>query len=157
MRGYMRKRRKEESVNNSVNSCKQSLAPLANKDKDKDKYKDKDKPTTAPAVPAEFADFRKAFPKRSGAQPWSRALTVIRARLKDGSSWSEILAGTERYAKFCDATTKTGTEYVMQAATFCGPEKHFLEPWEPPATKSELRQDKNIDAAHEWLEASSGQ
>jgi len=157
MRKYMRDRRKEESVNNSVNPCKQTLAPLANKDKDKDK--DKDKPTTAPAVPKEppeFAEFRKAFPKRAGAQPWPRALRVIRARLKEGTSWAEILAGTERYADFCDATAKTGTEYVLQAATFCGPEKHFLEPWEPPATKSELRQDKNIDAAHEWLEASSG-
>ena len=156
MRGYMRKRRKEDAVNNSVNSCKQTLAPLANKDKDKDK----DKPTTAPTVPAEFAEFaefKETYPQRSGSQRWPRALKAVGARLKDGSSWSEILAGAERYANFCDATAKTGTEYVLQAATFCGPEKHFLEPWEPPATKSELRQDKNIDAAHEWLEASSGQ
>ena len=155
MRGYMRKRRKEESVNNSVNSCKQSLAQLANKDKDKDK--DKDKPTTAPAVPAEFEEFKKAYPQRSGTQPWSRALKVIRARLKDGSTWSEILAGVKRYADYCDATAKTGTEFVMQAATFCGAEKHYLESWEPPPTKSELRQDRNIDAANEWLEASGGQ
>ncbi len=152
MRKYMRGRRKEESVNNSVNSCKQSLAQLANKDKDKDK----DKSTTAPQVPAEFEKFKKAYPERSGAQPWTRALKAIRARLKEGDQWDAILAGARRYAVYCDSIDRTGTEYVMQAATFCGPDKHYLEPWQPPATKSERLQDQNIGAAHEWLEASSG-
>ncbi len=155
MRKYMRGRRKEESVNNSVNSGKQSLAQLANKDKDKDK--DKDKSTTAPAVPAEFEEFKKAFPLRSGAQPWTKALRTIRARLKEGAQWSDFLEGAHRYAAYCAATDRISTEYVMQAATFCGPDKHFLELWQPPATKSERLQDQNIDAAHEWLgEASNG-
>ncbi len=127
MRGYMRKRRKEESVNNSVNSCKQSLAQLANKDKETDK--DKDTSTTAPAVPAEFAEFKKAYPQRSGAQPWTKALKAIRARLKEGSQWADFLEGARRYAAYCDSVSNTGTEYVMQAATFCGPDKHYLEPW----------------------------
>ncbi len=153
MRKYMRDRRKEDSVNNSVNSCKQSLAQLANKDKDKDK----DKSTTAPAVPAEFEEFKKAYPLRSGAQPWAKALRTIRARLKEGAQWSDFLEGAHRYAAFCAATERTGTEYVLQAATFCGPDKHYLEPWEPPRTKSERLQDKNIDAGRDFLqEASSG-
>ena len=155
MREYMRDRRAGEPVNNSVNSGKQSLAQLANKDEKEDEKEDKS--TTAPAVPAEFAEFKKVFPQRSGAQPWSRALKAIRARLNEGSQWAEILDGAKRYAAYCDAVDKTGTEYVMQAATFCGHDKHFLEPWLPPATKSELRQDKNIDAAYQWLEASGGQ
>jgi len=155
MKEYMRKRRAETAANNSVDSCKQSLAQLANKDKDKDK--DKDKSTTAPAVPEEFAEFKKAYPQRSGAQPWSRALKTIRARLKEGTQWDDILAGTKRYADYCDSTNTTGTQFVKQAATFCGPEKHFLEPWDPPPTKSELLQDKNIDAAHEWLGEANGQ
>ena len=157
MREYMRKRREEESVISSVNSGKQLLAPLANKDKDKDKDKDKHKSSTAPAVPTEFEDFKKAYPQRSGAQPWSRALKAIRARLKEGSQWDAILAGANRYADYCDSVGRTGTEFVMQAATFCDPDKHFLEQWEPPPTKSELLQDKNADAAHEWMDASSGQ
>ena len=154
MRGYMRNRRKEESVDNSVNNGKQSLAQLANKDKNKDK--DKDKSTTAPAVPAEFAEFKEAYPKRSGSQPWTKALKAIRARLREGDQWDAILAGAKRYANYCESVSRTGTEYVLQAATFCGPDKHYLELWQPPPTKSELRQDKNIDAAESWLEASSG-
>jgi hypothetical protein len=150
-REYMRKRREAESVNTG----KQPLAQLANKDKDKDK--DKDKTTTAPAVPKEFAEFKEVYPLRSGAQPWSRALKAIRARLKEGSQWADFLEGAVRYAIYCDAVGRTDTEYVMQAATFCDSDKHFLDPWQPPATKSELQQGKNIDAADEWLETSSGQ
>ncbi len=157
MRGYMRNRRAEQAVNNSVNSGKQSLAQLANKDKDKDIDIDKDKPTTAPAVPAEFEEFKEIYPLRSGAQPWSRALKVIRARLKEGNKWANLLEGARRYAAYCNAVDKTGTEYVMQAATFCNSDKHFLEPWEPPPNKSKLRQDKNINAAQSWLGESSGQ
>ncbi len=155
MQRYMKKRREAESVNNSVNSCTHSLAQLDNKDKDQDK--DKDTSTTAPAVPAEFAEFQKIYPKRSGAQPWSKALRIIRARLKEDAQWPDFLEGAHRYAAYCAATDRIGTEFVMQAATFCGPDKHYLEPWQPPATKSELRQDKNIDAAKSWLGESSGQ
>lgn len=151
MRGYMRKRRDKEAVNNSVNSGKQLLAQLANKDKDKDK----DKPTTAPAVPAEFEEFKEIYPLRSGAQPWSRALKVIRARLKEGNKWADLLEGARRYAAYCNAVDKTGTEYVMQAATFCGSEYHFLELWKPPPKKTEVQQDKNIDAAMNFLESAS--
>jgi len=155
MQEYMRKRREAESVNNSVNSGEQSLAQLANKDKIKNKNKNKS--TTAPAVPAEFAEFKETFPNRAGTQPWSRALKTIRARLKEGSQWVDFLEGARRYADYCDAVGRTDTEYVMQAATFCGPEKHFLEPWELPPTKSKLLQDKNIGAAHEWLGEANGQ
>ena len=127
---------------------------------DTDTDTDTDKSTTAPAVPKEppeFVEFKNLYPARCGGQPWSKALKAVNARLKDGGTWPEILAGVQRYADYCDSVSRTGTQFVMQAATFCGPEKHFLEPWEPPATKSELLQNRNIGAANEWLEASSGQ
>jgi len=155
MRKYMRERRKEESVNNSVNSCKQSLAQLANKDKETDK--DKETSTTAPAAPAEFEEFKKAYPQRSGAQPWTKALRTIRARLKEGAQWSDFLDGAHRYAAYCAAADLVGTKYVLQAATFCGPDKHYLELWQPPATKSERRQDQNIAAGQAYLDSANGQ
>lgn len=40
-----------------------------------------------------------------------------------------MLDGAARYAKFCLATGKTGTELVLQTATFLGPDKGFLLPW----------------------------
>ena len=128
-------------------------------DTDTDTDTDIDKSTTAPAVPKEspeFLEFKMLYPVRSGGQPWTKALKAINARLREGEQWGTILTGVRRYAAFCDVTNKTGTEYVKQAATFCGPEKHFLESWEPPPTPSELRQGQNIDAANDWLEASSG-
>jgi hypothetical protein len=127
---------------------------------DADADADADESTTAPTAPKEppeFVEFKKAYPLRSGAQPWTKALRTIRARLKEGAQWSDFLEGAHRYAAYCAATDRIGTEFVMQAATFCGPDKHYLELWQPPATKSERLQDQNIGAAHEWLEeASSG-
>jgi hypothetical protein len=116
------------------------------------KGKDKD-PTAAslPAEPPEFAKFKLLYPKRSGDQPWKRALRAINARLKEGHGWEEILDGTLRYVSWCKSTGKLGTEHVMQAARFCGPEKPFLGTWELPTTKADTRLASNLDAAAEFL------
>ena len=45
--------------------------------------------------------------------------------------------GAASYRAYCDATGKTGTEFVKQAATFFGPDKHYLELWEIPDAKPE--------------------
>ena len=127
-------------------------------DEDEDANENADKSTTAPAVPKEspeFAEFKSLYPARSGDQPWSRALKAINARLREGHQWSDFLEGATRYAAFCESVKRTGTEFVKQAATFCGPDKAFLEDWTPPASKSELRQDKNIDEANAWLNAAN--
>lgn len=102
-----------------------------------------------------LSDLRGVYPKRSGSQPWKQAESKINARLKEGHAPDEIIEGAKRYAAFCDATDKTNTEYVMQAATFCGPDKRFLEPWTPPPTKAEVRQDKNVAAALKFLETTN--
>ena len=52
----------------------------------------------------------------------------------------------------CEATNKAGTEYVMQAATFLGPEQYFLEPWTPPASKSEALEERNRQHAVDFIE-----
>lgn len=92
------------------------------------------KTTTAASrpEPPEFAEFKAAYPKRGGGNPWPRAIKAIRARLTEGHTWPEIIAGVTRYAAFVRETGREGTEFVMQAATFCGPDKRFLEAWEPP-------------------------
>lgn len=79
-----------------------------------------------------FKQFKTIYPKRGGNQPWSRARKAINARLKEDFEWSVILAGTKLYAEFCIATGKIGTEMVMQAATFCGPDKPFMQDWITP-------------------------
>ena len=86
-----------------------------------------------PPDPLELTEIRTIYPIRSGSQPWDRAAKACRARLTDGHSWEQMIAGARRYAQYCRATHKLGTEYVMQAATFYGPECHFLSPWDAPA------------------------
>lgn len=81
---------------------------------------------------ARFARLREIYPRRSGHQRWPDARKHIRARLREGHTWSEILDGAERYAAWCRATGKTGTETVLQAATFCGENLGFLEAWDTP-------------------------
>lgn len=101
------------------------------------------------------AAVREFYPKRAGNQPWKKAGSAINARLNEGHDLSEIVEGAKRYAAFCDATNKTGTQFVMQAATFCGPDKHFLETWEAPKSSADVRQDKNVAAALKFLESAN--
>jgi len=105
------------------------------------------------AEPPEFEKFKLAYPRRSGSQPWSRALQAIHARLREGHSWDEILDGTRRYADFCSATGKVGTEHVQQAARFCGPGQppEFMQAWSLPATRADTRLAGNLSSAEEFM------
>jgi hypothetical protein len=78
-------------------------------------------------------DFKLSYPERAGDQNWRGALRAANARLAEGHTADEFLAGAKRYAAFIQATGKNATEYVKQAASFLGPSKPFLLPWNPPA------------------------
>lgn len=79
-----------------------------------------------------FLDFKLAYPHRAGDQGWRKALRAANARIGEEHTPQEFLAGARRYAEFCEATGKTGTEFVKQACTFLGPDKPFLLPWHAP-------------------------
>lgn len=72
------------------------------------------------------------YPKRAGGNPKRPAFKAWNARLKEGIPPQDMIDGTERYANYCEATGKLNTEFVKQAKTFFGPDKHFLEDWTPP-------------------------
>jgi len=80
---------------------------------------------------------RPLYPKRTGDQRWEAAKSHYRAARKAGEAMDAIVSGVERYAVFCAATGKTGTELTKQAATFFGREKCWRDPWEipPPASR----------------------
>jgi hypothetical protein len=107
--------------------------------------------TVSKSAPEWFGDFRQRYPSRSGDQGWRKALFAANARIAEGHTPEQILDGASRYAQFCTSTGKTGTEFVKQAATFLGPEKHFLEPWDPPPTKAARQLDSNISAGLAFL------
>ena len=71
----------------------------------------------------DFRIFKLAYPKRSGSQLWAKAIRAANARLREGATFQAMVEGGHRYAAYCEAIDKTGTQYVMQAATFLGPGK----------------------------------
>lgn len=102
-----------------------------------------DNPIPVPAPePDPIEQVRPIYPKRGGSQPWQAASKALHARLREGASLEDVLAGVRRYAAFCEATGKAGTEVVMMARTFLGPEKHFMEEWVIPAEPLSFKERK---------------
>ena len=95
------------------------------------------------------------YPKRAGANPKGRAFIAYNKRCTEtinGNTQWLMSEGTKRYAKFCDATGKTGTEYVMQAATFFGPDKHYENDWTIPAPKTKNGAPEITTASHDRVD-----
>jgi hypothetical protein len=63
-----------------------------------------------------------------------------------------MLDGAHRYAAYVRAKGSEGSEYVKQAATFLGPDKPFLDLWDAPPTKADLRYSANVNLARDWAE-----
>ena len=85
-----------------------------------------------PISPSGTSDFGRAwdgYPPRAGSNPRREAEQAWQARIRTGVTAEQMLAGVERYRAYCDASGKTGTEYVMQAKRFFGPSAPFDEPW----------------------------
>ena len=88
-------------------------------------------------VDCDFEESWEIYPKRSGSNPKNKAYSAWKARLQgDNWAWDKMYEGVKRYLLFCDATGKTGTEYVMQAATFFGPDQHYENDWIIPKPKN---------------------
>ncbi|CAB1224114.1 hypothetical protein [Serratia liquefaciens] len=87
----------------------------------------------------EFETAWLAYPKRAGGNPKPSAYKAWNARLHEGVTPETLLAGVKRYAAFVVATGKLGSEYVKQAATFFGPDRHFEETWQAPAVSGGAR------------------
>ncbi|MFG0814711.1 helix-turn-helix domain-containing protein [Raoultella sp. FYR_9] len=81
----------------------------------------------------DFETAWQAYPKRAGGNSKSGAWKAWKARLKDGVKPDDMLAGVKRYAAYARATGSVGTQFVKQAATFFGPDRHFEESWQTPS------------------------
>lgn len=157
-------RRANKTNGNGVTSEHETQCNVAG-DLDQDLYQDSEKNPTASSTPRNgktrtvsheadpewWLNFRARYPDRAGDQGWRKAQRAAHARMAEGHTPVEFIAGAERYAAFIAATEKTGTEFVKQASSFLGPEKPFLLPWAPPPSKAQVRQDKNLDATQIWL------
>lgn len=156
------KRAASRNVSHGVAECRfesrqsQSVANVAHTEADTEaKKKNPPNPplggVTSSADPDWWSDFRRAYPTRAGDQGWRRAQKAAHARQLEGHTTAEFIAGAQRYAAFCEATDKIGTEYVKQAATFLGPDKPFLQAWALPATKADIRFAGNLAAVEDFM------
>lgn len=87
----------------------------------------------------EFEQAWQAYPKRAGGNSKAAAWKAWKSRIKDGVTTEAMLAGVSRYAGYVRATGSEGTQFVKQAATFFGPDRHFEDVWQPPAGKTNVR------------------
>lgn len=122
-------------------------------DGDGDKSKNPDRAAARPETVDKFAAIRAVYPRRAGSQRWQDAEKAYHARIREKWPHAEILEGVLRYAGFIRTSGKEGTEYVMQAATFLGKNRQFLEPWAAPPSKAQAKQDANVSASRSWLES----
>lgn len=92
-----------------------------------------------------FADFWAEYPKRAGDRKRAAAEAKWKLAIKRGVDPGLIVAGAKRYRAFCDATGKTGTEYIQQAPTWLNGrawENEFELPAEPPKLAAAPRSDE---------------
>lgn len=119
-----------EPVNESVIEPKYN----GSSDNDSEKYR-----SSKENYSNEFEQAWQAYPKRAGGNSKAAAWKAWRARIKDGVTTEAMLDGVNRYAGYVRATGSAGTQYVKQAATFFGPDRHFEESWQAPSGPANVR------------------
>lgn len=88
-----------------------------------------------------------AYPNRRGGNSKQAAWKAWSARLKQGVKPEAMLEGVKRYAVFMAADNKIGTEFVKQASTFFGPDRHFEEEW---AVAVKLPEQQQSSSSQSW-------
>ncbi|EOO4146993.1 helix-turn-helix domain-containing protein, partial [Escherichia coli] len=81
----------------------------------------------------EFEQAWQEYPKRAGGNSKSAAFKAWKARIREGVTPETMLNGVKRYAAWVRVSGNTGTQFVKQASTFFGPDRHFEESWQQPA------------------------
>ena len=71
--------------------------------------------------PEGFERVWEAYPRRAGGNPKPLALKQFRKRVKEGVDPNALYDAVIAYARHCRDEGKEGTEFVMQASTFLGP------------------------------------
>ncbi|ENB2021007.1 hypothetical protein ABHE59_005060, partial [Escherichia coli] len=95
-----------------------------------------------------------AYPKRAGGNSKSAAFKAWKARLNEGVNPETMLEGVKRYAGWVSAMGNSGTQFVKQAVTFFGPDRHFEEFWEVPAVSAARREDPYFKASYDNVDYS---
>jgi hypothetical protein len=108
-----------------------------------------------PKPKTKSADYPPEFEAAYGACKWRQGSTraaaykAWKARIVAGASPAELLAGAEKYGRYCAAT---GCE-VKMAQTFFGPGEHFTADWTVRTAPSNLGKagQATARAAMDWM------
>jgi hypothetical protein len=100
----------------------------------------------------DWIELWRVYPELAGEQSPSEAAEQWLARIGEGCTPQEMLAGLHRYRANCEAVGRLGTQFVMHAKKFLGPEKHFSKPWPLPATKADKRLAAHGDTGREFMQ-----
>lgn len=99
-----------------------------------------------------FKELKAIYPKRAGSQRYDDASKFYEQRLAEGDTHDVIKAGMIRYAKLMEYERKIGTATVMQMATFLGPNRAYLEPYDMPVeAPKETPKERSIRERREAL------
>lgn len=77
-----------------------------------------------------FEEVWAAYPRKVGASKWD-AFKAFRARLTEGATREEIMAGVQAYAAYVKAQG-TSQQYMKLPETFFGPAHHYMSDWSIP-------------------------
>ncbi len=115
-----------------------------------------DPSSTHEADPEVLREIRESYPDFTGRQDWLTAQHHCCRLVDEGVGWSDLLAGVQRYARYCREGGVSSPRYVLTPAKFFGSsDKPWSQPWRPPPTKAQQRQDDTVNAAKQWLEGGS--
>lgn len=109
-------------------SCKQGLANRTTETETEKRSKGASTKKKNPYT-EEFEALWLLYPKRDGSNPKTRAYRAYRARLGEGVDHADLVSAVKRYAAWCEAKDKVGTETVMQASRFFGPNEEWKNEW----------------------------
>lgn len=103
------------------------------------------------AYPSDFELMWAQYPKRVPNNPKGPAFKAYSARLRDKVDYQAMFDGTLRYAAHATSSGIVGTRFVMHAATFYGPDRHFAEPWESGAKPADPLGSSSSTLKADWL------
>lgn len=95
--------------------------------------------------PTWLDELKREYPQRSGPMRWPRVFLPVRRALQE-TTWDELIAGVKRYAEYCKASGKEGSDYVSSPENFFKDEIYNeVLVWKAPE-KPEVIESRNKEA-----------
>lgn len=85
-----------------------------------------------------FARCWAEYPRRKGGNSRVKAEKAYLARVRQGVDEDYLYTRTKLYKRYCELAGRVGTEFVLMASTFYGPDRRYDDDWEPPVSEGPI-------------------